>query len=504
MPKTRWSGDDSRRIGCRIVIEGDLALQTPTHLGNGDGDDLSDMPLLLDPFEGRPLLTGATIAGALRSYLRSRELGYGKPLPSVGGGKAGDERSTYAVKLFGGNRADDDGSQSLLISDDSLATGGGVEFRQGVKIATDTRTAEAKKLFEIQLWQAGTRFPLRFELLIPEDGGKGLADDLKRGLATALTGLTDGGISLGARKTRGYGQVVVERWRIKAYDLTTASGLLDWLENGDQPLPESAAVNDLAKALGVTPLADNRKRFQVKAAFFLQGSLLVRSSGDLLALGAANDQLGPDSVHLNSRTRDGEVTPILPGTSLAGALRARALRIVRTIAPSDERAVKVVRGLFGAADEDGSTDPFASRIVVREEAVRGGRNDLVQNRVSIDRFTGGVRHSALFNEQPVFAGEDTRVDLDIAVHNPDDHEIGLLMLVLKDLWTGDLPLGGESSVGRGRLAGVSANLTLSKGGRAETWNVEGPGAGLKVPPEDREKLQAFVGALHAYLRGDVA
>ena len=29
-------------------------------------------------------------------------------------------------------------------------------------------------------------------------------------------------------------------------------------------------------------------------------------------------------------------------------------------------------------------------------------------------------------------------------------QAGLLLLVLKDLWSGDLPLGGESSVGRGR------------------------------------------------------
>ncbi len=33
-----------------------------------------------------------------------------------------------------------------------------------------------------------------------------------------------------------------------------------------------------------------------------------------------------------------------------------------------------------------------------------------------------------------------------------------MLLLLKDLWTGDLPIGGESSVGRGRLKGLSATL----------------------------------------------
>jgi hypothetical protein len=47
-------------------------------------------------------------------------------------------------------------------------------------------------------------------------------------------------------------------------------------------------------------------------------------------------------------------------------------------------------------------------------------------------------------------------------------EVGLMLLLLKDLWTGDLPLGGESSVGRGRLQGVSATITLDD----NVWVIE--------------------------------
>jgi hypothetical protein len=41
-------------------------------------------------------------------------------------------------------------------------------------------------------------------------------------------------------------------------------------------------------------------------------------------------------------------------------------------------------------------------------------------------------------------------------------QVGLLLLVLKDLWTGDLPIGGESSVGRGRLRGVEATIAYDR------------------------------------------
>jgi hypothetical protein len=81
------------------------------------------------------------------------------------------------------------------------------------------------------------------------------------------------------------------------------------------------------------------------------------------------------------------------------------------------------------------------------------------SRVKIDRFTGGAYESALFSEQPEIGIPDKEsVTLDLTLRNPNDAELGLLLLLLKDLWTGDLPIGGESSVGRGRLKGIKATL----------------------------------------------
>ena len=48
---------------------------------------------------------------------------------------------------------------------------------------------------------------------------------------------------------------------------------------------------------------------------------------------------------------------------------------------------------------DTDVKPEASRIIVYERVVRGiFNNTSVQNRVSIDRFTGGTRDGALFND----------------------------------------------------------------------------------------------------------
>src|SRR5438128_11744047 len=117
------------------------------------------MPLLLDPFaeaqgKQQPLLTGASIAGALRSYLREREHNYGGAANPV----------SASVLLFGGLKSHGDGEQSPLIVDDALGSQAGIEIREGVSIRPDSRTAKNDQLYNLQVWQAGTAFPLRFEL----------------------------------------------------------------------------------------------------------------------------------------------------------------------------------------------------------------------------------------------------------------------------------------------------------------------------------------------------
>ncbi len=488
MPAPSWSAESSRGIVARIVVEGDLVLLTPAHFGNGDGDDLTDMPLLVDPLDGRsPLLTGASIAGALRGHLRAVQRGHLAPLPAREDEPAvAAERRGAAVLLFGGFRADDEGEQSPLIVEDARGSSPGIELRDGVRINPQSRTAEEDKLFDLQLWQAGTTFPLRFELLLRADEPA----RLKQALATALNGFADGSITLGARKRRGYGKVEVKAWRVRAFDLTTPAGLLDWLEDGGK------VETDLSTALGVEQFLDDRREdFRLDAELSLDGSLLIRSGG-------GRDDLGPDTVHLRSPRPAGTTSrdvPILSGTSLAGALRARALRVARAVG-SDAWAGRLVNDVFGLDMETSQEQPRASRLVAEERVVERATTDLVQNRVKIDRFTGGAFPTALFNEQPIFGKADTRVGVGLRLINPRDHEIGLLLLLLKDLWTGDLPLGGESSVGRGRLQGRSASLVRKAAGRTDSWKIVAAATGLTIEG-DRAALEDCVAALHRDAQG---
>src|SRR5579875_341381 len=507
MPKPSWSGDVSRKIVRRIVVEGDLVLQTPAHFGNGDGNDLVDMPLLTDPLDEKtPLLTGASIAGALRSYLRERQHGFRAKTDSHT--KASQSAS---VLLFGGSKGDEDGEQSPLIAEDARGRNAAIELRDGVRLAGASRTSAEEALFTIEMWQAGTTFPLRFELLVREN------DDvlkLKQALATALVGLTDGSITLGARKRRGYGQVSIEGWRVKEYDLTDTGDLLDWIATGTSPL-SGASSPDIVQALGVgETITDQRRVFHLTGEFFLDGSLLIRSgngpdSEQEMTQGTAGQR--PDMIHLHSarpaqaddKTRTQE--PIVSGTSLAGALRSRALKIARLLArPTPEgrkTAGDLIEQMFGTDmnAQPAGTQPEASRLTVSEQIISGIEDTLVQNRVSLDRLTGGARDGGLFSQQPLFGGTQSRVIVDLHLANPRAHEIGLLLLLLKDLWTGDLPLGGEISVGRGRLRGQHCLLEY-RNGQVQHWELSAGGAKvLSVTGGPRQDLEHFVAELHASL-----
>jgi len=462
-----------RSILERWVVTGKLVLQTPAHFGNGDADPLTDMPLLLDEVEGNPLLPGASIAGALRNYLREREYGYG----------VAEDKKSKTAALFGSVRVtDEEGSQSPLIIDDAPGESAGFELRDGVAIDPETRTAADEKKFDMQLLAAGSTFDLRFELIISKD-----SQQLRDALFTALRGLEQGEITLGARKRRGFGQVTVTDWQVFKFDLKTKDGLVNWLgfDQGLRP-PKEQDGNDLASKLGAAlQEEDKRSSAHLTAHFAIDGTLLIRS-------GFGETGNSPDTIHLRSKRGESSV-PIIPGTSLAGVLRQRALKIARTLAPNNDKktAQGFVDSMFGPSEiKVGEKHAKASRVSIKETEIKAS-TQLVVTRVKTDRFTGGAYESALFSEQPEIGKPDTKsVTLDLTLRNPQEAELGLLLLLLKDLWTGDLPIGGESSVGRGRLNGLNAKLETKDG----TWEFSASGDQVTVTPnadEPEKWVKAF-------------
>ncbi len=423
-----WEPGSSREIRQRYVITGQLVLDTPASFSSGETSG-TEIVILQDALEGTPLLPGASLAGALRHYVLTREKGY----------RTEDASTTLATQLFG-EALDNDTvrMESRVIVADAPGEGQ-LTRREGVKIAGATRTADEGMLFSTQVWEAGATFDLCFELVLYERD----SDALAQAFAAALWALSEGEISLGGRKQRGYGRVHVENWHVCHYDLANPVDLGAWLRG-------ELHTDDTQAFFAAARLADHRQYVRVVATFKLCDSLLIRAESDFAK-----------KEHLTSGGQ-----PVLSGTALAGALRARALKIAKTVNPT-YGADELVDDLFGQHGAEGKSESLsASRVQIRESTIENGAFDYIQNRVKIDRFTGGAFETALFTERPLFARDDTYTRVELELRCPADEglrhklnaQVGLLLLVLKDLWTEDLPLGGEASVGRGRVRGQAADL----------------------------------------------
>jgi CRISPR/Cas system CMR subunit Cmr4 (Cas7 group RAMP superfamily) len=477
-PQTRIERNQ-RNILRRIIIRGCLVLNSPTCLGSGDSDSPTDMPLLRDSISQAALLTGASIAGSLRNYLREYEKGH----------TANESANDLSTTLFGAMRKDEDdeGDQSPLITFDSISSSApSLELRDGVKINSTTGTAVDKAKYDLELLASGTIFPLQLELLVNKTNDENDENQLRKALGIALQGLEKGEISLGMKKQRGFGRCKVAEWQVWDFDLTDPQRCREWLEFDHWTpgfLDNYPKIDSIAKALGVdlSQVEDNRDRLTLEATFSLDGSLLIRS-------GQASTGKAPDVVHLKSK-RNGDDVPVISGTSLAGVLRHRAERIINTL----EKPNNIIDEMFGPDfSEDRSKKPKASRLIVHEAEIEKS-HDMVQNRIAIDRFTGGAYHGALFDEQPVWGNDDTRLKIELELRDPKDYDIGLLLLLLKDLWTGDLPIGGESSIGRGRLQGKEATLTRYQPGKQKKeWVIKGD---QHLEIDKPNELEAFVKAL---------
>ena len=257
-----WSAERARGIVSRIVVEADLKLETPAYLGNGETGEFVDMILLTDVCSDRPMITGATLAGAMRSYLGARANNDSKNRKDKESRSSNTASAAYpldAASLLFGEEAKEEGggSDSPLIIDDAICSHKGeIEIRSGVEIVAETGTAKEGHLYTREVWKAGTTFPLRFELVIAEkqqyggrqkNRGNNYKTRLMQAFLTALHGLDSGEITLGARKTRGYGTISVDDWRFRYYNLEQSTDLLAWLTERNTPLPGGSPFSDFEK-----------------------------------------------------------------------------------------------------------------------------------------------------------------------------------------------------------------------------------------------------------------
>lgn len=486
----------ARKIASRLKITGKLIACGPLHVGGANGNADVDLALAVNG-NGKLCVPGTSLAGPLRAWLRQR---------------VGEEevRKAWGYQEQRPAEREPQGHASFVIVEDGLVrlpAGATVETRDGVGIDRVMGAAAEHVKYNRAVLPSGSEIELEMTVELEEKNG---AD--RSHIIAALQALQRGEIRFGAARTRGLGKVTLKDLSVCEQDLLSFRGMLNTLRNKKDALD----VKNLNAGIlpGVPTL-------HIKIDWSPRGPLMVKAERDGMAV---------DMLPLVS-AKGGDLTFVLPGSSIKGALRSQAERIVRTVcgvsAPMlksprkdfmrqlemrdarDKRqeeaetpALLLIGGLFGAAGraeakdeeirEEGPPLPGLSALTVEDcyaaqrftprhwEAIESAPNagdaqvrkesqsplqQALQNagltqmqqafHVAIDRWTGGAADGFLYTvlEPHGVAWEPMRLTLDLARLREEDRRpaVMCLLLTLRDLVNGRIPLGFAANRGMGAI-----------------------------------------------------
>ena len=363
------------------------------------GTGLTSEQLLTDA-QGRPYFQGSSLAGALREY----------------------HQNTFGMaktrQLFG----DHNGAGHLVISDGDFPSDTKWETRPRLRINGKTGTAADGGKFDVAHLPVGTKQTFVLTWMGREEDEGELFQ-----IEQMLAALHQGYIRLGGQKTNGFGRVKLEV-RKQYYRMENAEDRAAWIEDQDR------------SELLVLPQVEQ----QDKITFEVQGyadTLLVKS-------GAVERRNGKNvTVHIQEQG-----DPVLPGSSVKGALRSRVALIAHLLGADD-----VEMQLFGRDSRNGDNG-VAGQVIVDDVRLSQSRKQEI-SRIRINRFTAGVMRQGLFTEEPVCSP----VMLYLSAPRELEHLCGYLVYALRDLGLGLYNLGSGGAVGRGYLRVSTIKVTLPDG-----------------------------------------
>ena len=455
----------------RVVLSGTLVLDAPLLIGtggNGAGQDVDDE--VLKTTAGQPFIPGTSLAGALRDFMTA-ENALGMRL--LFGTEAAYERQHNAAW------------QSSIRIDDIKLNNVEIVVRDGVSLDEITGTAIEHHKFDYEAVGSGATG--KFFAEITQRGIHERYEDAMKEAVDLLAHRLAAGFFLGAHTAKGFGEVHVKDLKVYRYDFKNPAHVRAWLG------PEGKS-----EALVEPEIYERQKCFYAKddcvleAKFALKSSLLVRDYARAMKVKTAGRMDEETSVQAPMLRENDHW--LIPGASIKGALRHCAAEILRKL-DIDGALLDRMMGPSLARIKAKPDEKWKSRLLVSEACLEDGVVTGLQTRVRIDRFTGGKIDTGLFTTAPIWQREKegAALFLRLVLHEPKEEErawqIGLLLLLLKELSLGRLALGGEKGIGRGVLEGRGAALHYH--GEEIAWDAT-PGA---LTDEERRNLQGFVEAL---------
>lgn len=317
----------SRTVRHRWMLTGTLVAQSAVHVGGIGEGPATSLGTARDG-QDRPLLPGTSLAGAIRAALGALDPAEERLWGRISGRlpRGGDDGTGEASWVW--------------VADATAPADTVPEVRESVSIDRIHGVAARGHLFTREVLPIGTRFSFHLRVDDPEPAGPpSPAERLVRRIADLLRGPS---FTLGAATTRGLGRVRLDEAGLHRYCLHDRAGMIATLRRAGTEI--TLAEPDT----GAFPA----RLLRVRVPWRPHGPLMVQLAveGEVV-----------DAVPLTART-PAAVRLLLPGSSIKGALRSHAERIVRTArdvtAPElfldqmKATGLEPVGTLFGTAGEE--------------------------------------------------------------------------------------------------------------------------------------------------------
>lgn len=245
------------------------------------------------------------------------------------------------------------------------------------------------------------------------------------------------GLSFGSKTMRGLGKTKIESVTYKQFDLTKEEELIKWL---DFDMYTSTDWGDFSK-----PSVNSEDMIKLAIEVKQKSGISIRKystdSGDNV----------PDYSQLMIGKH-----PVIPGTTWAGAFKHK----MEELNPDLKEEINI---LFGEIKDHNSknknTEHGKSKIFFSETIINTEKSKIMSHN-AINRFTGGVKASALFTEKYYYGGNGV---LTISLPKETSLEIKrLLAASIMDLHHGYLSIGGQTAIGRELFEVVNVNESVTE------------------------------------------
>ncbi len=384
----------------------EMKLASPLSVGSGKNES-TDHDVIRGK-DGKPYIPASSIAGVFRHTLENDK-----------------SLQNDIFGMIAGNKSQ---NSKIIFYDGLLASECVTSERDSVKLEGKVGVDGAK--FDMQVVETGATFVSFLELADQPE-------TIDKQIDQMLYKLQAGVLRFGSKTSRGYGAVKISELKKAVFDLEQSSQLDSWLDF--VPYEDASWYN-----INTHMLEEDYTGFiKISLKLKQKGALSIREySTDV----STNGDTLPDHKHIS--LHDDAETGIVPGTSWAGAFRARYQEF------AGQEETDALFGFVKEKSENGLTQK--SRIFFSESQIeRGVWKTITRN--SIDRFTAATKDTALYTERTLYNGE-TVLDIMVA-EDISDREKAFLGAVILDLSHGFLSVGGLTSVGRGifEVIGLTVN-----------------------------------------------